>query len=324
VLIYQVQFGVINRSKPPDTAGDNDDQAILGILAAGLLMAVPLVNWSRTLRRLQARPIIIYWAIIIFVGYLLVIIGLKQTDHSHGWSRHVGGLMTCNTRKKFPTFKDLGFITHDFIVTYNCDDPCYNPSTMHPFHSKQSVISRVACDFMTWSGLDIDDSPTTDYSCFGQCPRDLADSCGLGHDGWTLRDYRLNNVGYYGILPVAIFELFFVLCFGRLSPEEIRDKMFRIGVGKQVMGKYRLLNPEKRKGAPRRGRVLVAQCAALFFYAFAGLTYLVCLPFFVFSIVWQERLLRLFPDGEDYTEVGQWLPYVGKLKCSRMMCLYID
>ena len=53
-----------------------------------------------------------------------------------------------------------------------------------------------------------------EYACFTQCPRDIADNCWLEHSGWTRRDYNLLNVGYYGILPVASFELFFVLCFG--------------------------------------------------------------------------------------------------------------
>jgi hypothetical protein len=82
-------------------------------------MAVPLINWSRTLRRLQARPILIYWAIIIFVGYLLVVVGKRETFNSHLWSRHAGGFMTCNTPKKLPTFKDLGFMDHAFIEKYN-------------------------------------------------------------------------------------------------------------------------------------------------------------------------------------------------------------
>jgi hypothetical protein len=87
-------------------------------------MAVPLINWSRTLRRLQARPILIYWAIIVFMGYLLVIIGERQTLRSHGWTRHAGGLMTCNTLGTLPTFKDLGFITPAFIEKYNASF-CY-------------------------------------------------------------------------------------------------------------------------------------------------------------------------------------------------------
>jgi hypothetical protein len=90
-------------------------------------MAVPLINWSRTLRRLQARPILIYWALIIFIGYLLVIIGQKETQYSHGWDRKDGGMMTCDTHETIPNFKDLGFIDHGFITKYNCDDPCYNP-----------------------------------------------------------------------------------------------------------------------------------------------------------------------------------------------------
>ena len=106
-------------NKYGDTAGDNDNEAIVGILAASLLMAVPLVNWSRTVRRLQVRPILIYWVLIVFVGYLLVIIGEKKTAYSNGWNRHAGGIMTCDTQQQIPKFHNLGFLNHSFISTYN-------------------------------------------------------------------------------------------------------------------------------------------------------------------------------------------------------------
>jgi hypothetical protein len=111
---------------------------------------------------------------------------------------------------------------------------------------------------------------------------------------------------------VAVFELFFVLCFGRKSPEEIRDKMFSFSVGKTLIEKYRAVDKLKRKGVPRNGRILAAQIGAMIFYSFAALTYLVCIPFFIFNVIWQERLLQLIPDAEDIYEVGQWLPYVGE------------
>lgn len=299
---------MVNSKKPRDSAGDNDNEAIMGILAAALLMAVPLINWSRTLRRLQTRPLLIYWAVIVFVGYLLVIIGKKETAFSNGWERVDGGIMTCNTRERLPEFKDLGFISHDFITRYNCDDACYNPKTQqHPFHDKSSVIARLDCEMFTWTTGNL-----TSTSCFTQCPRDIADDCFVEHDGWTKKDFDLENIGYYVILPVAIFELFFVLCFGRKSPEEIRDHMFQFLVGKRMMGDYRALPAEKRKRfvSPSTGRVRLAQCGGLVFYFFAALTYLVCIPFFIFSITWQERLSRFFPDAENYNEVGQWLPWV--------------
>ena len=112
-----VQFGVVN--KYHDSAGDNDNEAILGILSASLLMAVPLINWSRTIRRLQARPILIYWVIIIFVGYILVVVANHETDNSDTWSRHAGGIMTCQTKEAIPKFTNLGFITHQFVSQYN-------------------------------------------------------------------------------------------------------------------------------------------------------------------------------------------------------------
>jgi uncharacterized membrane protein YhaH (DUF805 family) len=112
-----VQFGVV--SKYGDSAGDNDNEAIMGILAAALLLAVPLINWSRTLRRLRARPILIYWAIIVFVGYLLVIIAEKETEYQSGWNGHAYGLMMCDTHQQIPKMHDLGFIDHGFITKYN-------------------------------------------------------------------------------------------------------------------------------------------------------------------------------------------------------------
>lgn len=280
----------------------------MGILAAGLLMAVPLINWSRTLRRLQTRPLLIYWAIIVFVGYLLVIIGKKETAYSDGWERTSGGIMTCNYRDKLPNFPDLGFITHEFIETYKCDDVCYNPKAqLHPFHGNSGVIARLDCNQFTWNSGKV-----TDTSCFIQCPRGLANDCFVEHGGWEKKDFDLENVGYYGVLPIAIFDLFFVLCFGRKSPEEIRDQMFEFIVGKRLMNQYTCLPGGKRKQpilqSLARGRL--AQSGGLLFYFFATLTYLVCLPFFVFSIAWQERLLRFFPDGEGLNEQGQWLPWV--------------
>jgi hypothetical protein len=91
---------------------------------------------------------------------------------------------------------------------------------MHPFHAASGVISRVVCDQWQWAVAE----GTTQYACFTQCPRDIAENCWLEHGGWTEKDYRINNVGYYAILPVACFELFFILCFGAycLSGAELR------------------------------------------------------------------------------------------------------
>jgi hypothetical protein len=74
------------------------------------------------------------------------------------------------------------------------------------------------------------------------------------------------------------------------------------------------MHPEKRKLMKKSWRVIASMSCALLFYFTAALTYIVCLPFFVFSIVWQERLLRFFPDAEDYSEIGQWLPWTGEYK----------
>lgn len=298
-----VQFGVINEYK--DTAGDNDNQAIMGILAASLLMAVPLVNWSRTLRRLGVRPILIYWALIVFAGYILVIAGEKMTEYSE-WTRHAGGIMTCSTREQIPEIHNLGFLNQSFIQQYNCDDPCFNAKTYSPLHAADSVINRVICDQWTWT----DDTNTSDYSCFVQCPRDIADTCYIAHSGWSERDFRITNVGYYGVLPVVVFELFLVLCFGRRSPEDIRDLMFKTLVGRELLEKYRMLPPSKRIGVHRSWRVVAAQTGGMAFYAFALLIWTVCVPFFIFNIVFQEWLLRLFPDASNPWEVDQWLPWV--------------
>ena len=302
ITYLQVQFGVINKYK--DTAGDNDNEAIIGILAASLLMAVPLVNWSRTLRRLQVRPILIYWALIVFSGYILVIAGDKMTEYSE-WTRHAGGIMTCQTQQQIPKFHNLGFLDQNFIEQYNCDDPCFNVQTYSPLHSSDSVINRVICDQWTWSSSD----NVSDYSCFVQCPRGIAETCYIAHSGWSERDFRLTNVAYYGILPVVIFELFLVLCFGRRSPEEIRDLMFETIVGRKLMEKYRMLPASKRIGVHKTWRVVAAQAGGMSFYIFAILIWAVCVPFFVFNIAFQEWLLRLFPEGSSPSNVDQWISW---------------
>lgn len=87
--------------------------------------------------------------------------------------------------------------------------------------------------------------------------------------------------------------------------------MFSFFVSSKMMGDFRAMPSEKRKHMPIPFRVRLAQAGALLFYFFAAAIYLVCLPFFVFSIAWQERLLRFFPDAENPFEVSQWLPWVG-------------
>lgn len=271
-------------------------------------MAVPLVNWSRTLRRLRVRPILIYWAVIVFFGYILVIAGEKITEYS-GWTRHAGGIMTCSTSEQIPKFHNLGFLNQSFIQRYNCDDPCFNAKTYSPLHAADSVINRVICDQWTWT----DNTNISDYSCFVQCPRGIAETCYIAHSGWSERDFRLTNVAYYGVLPVVVFELFLVLCFGRMSPEEIRDLMFKTLVGRELLEKHRILPPSKRMGAPKTWRVIAAQTGGMAFYAFALLIWTVCVPFFVFNIAFQEWLLRLFPDASNPWEVDQWIPWVSVL-----------
>ncbi|KAF1980812.1 hypothetical protein K402DRAFT_468012 [Aulographum hederae CBS 113979] len=306
-----VQFGVITHSSN-DSAGDNDNNAIIAILAAGLLMAVPLINWSRTLRKLQVRPILIYWAIIVLMGYILVVAGEGLFNSSRGWSGHAGGIMTCDTQELIPDFKDLGFIKRDFIEKYNCDDPCYNAKTMHPFHSPDTAISRLICDQFTWVFGDSSILAPSFPSCFVQCPRGIADDCYVAHDGWRTRDFKLYIAGYYGILPIIIIELFFVLCFGRKSPEEIRDQMFVFFVGRKAMGEYRIQSVEKQKlaKAENKKKIILAQTGAMVFYVLAVLIYCLCVPFFIFNIFWQEHLLTFFPNSEENYEPGQWLPWV--------------
>ncbi|KIW06046.1 uncharacterized protein PV09_03222 [Verruconis gallopava] len=300
------QFIVVNIQSPHSNAGDNDNEAIMSILAAGLLMTLPLLNWSRTLSRVHGRPILIYWALIILVGYVLVIVGDKETQYSDGWTRTYGSIMTCNTREQIPAFANLGFIDQHFITRYNCDTPCYNPKQQNPLRDAGLAIARVSCDQFTWTDLG-----GTHFSCFTQCPRSISDTCFVEHVGWTRQKFTLNNVGYYGVLPVAAFELFFVICFGRQSPGEIRDAIFKFFVSRTMLGDFRAMTPEKRRWKPNDFRVWAAQAVGLAFYFFAAFVYLACLPSFVFSIIWQERLLRLIPDAATYNDVSQWLPWAG-------------
>jgi len=88
-----VQLGVVTQSSNHG-AGDNDNEAIIAILAAGLLMAVPLMNWNRTLRKLRVQPILIFWVVIVFLGCLLVLAGTAQTNNARGWRNNAGGIMT--------------------------------------------------------------------------------------------------------------------------------------------------------------------------------------------------------------------------------------
>ncbi|KAK3061529.1 hypothetical protein LTS18_005991, partial [Coniosporium uncinatum] len=275
-------------------------------------MTVPLMNWSRTLRKLRVRPILIYWALIIFLGYLLVLAGTAQSNNARGWTNSAGSVMTCDAQEHIPEFRNLSFVDKDFINRYNCDDPCYNAATSHPFHSRRDVVSRLICNQFNWvSGSDTADGPAQ-LSCFAQCPRGIAGDCYVGLDGWTNEDFYSYTAGYWGIFPIILLEIFLVLCFGRKSPSGIRDQMFRFFMGAKAMGHYRLQMPEQQKLAKSHNarRVGLAQAGALAFYFLALLVYALCIPLFIFVMAYSEHALNFFPDAEEVYEPGQWLPWV--------------
>lgn len=185
----------------------------------------------------------------------------------------------------------------------------------HPFHSRRNVISRLICDQFTWvTGSDSAENPAQ-LSCFAQCPRGIAEDCYVDHDGWTNADFQSYTAGYWGIFPIVLLEIFFVLCFGRKSPSRIRDQMFCFFMGAKAMRGYRLQASEQRKLAKSHNarRVDLAQGGALAFYVLAILIYALCIPLFIFVMAYSEHALTSFPDQEAMYESGQWLPWVGKL-----------
>lgn len=71
-------YGIAVAAQRSPRMFERDNVAVWLILMASVLLAIPLLNWSSTIRRLHARTIIIYWTIFIAIGTTSIFNALRK------------------------------------------------------------------------------------------------------------------------------------------------------------------------------------------------------------------------------------------------------
>ena len=310
--------------------GDNDVQALVAILSTSCIIIVPLLNWSSTLRSIGARPIILYWGVLVTVGFVCMFIPI-WTYLSADWiffdytyriryeptiwwpddldlmgieyPVNATALLGCAAPHRFDdgstntseSYLGEYTITPQFVIDYRCENPCANFHGMSLFRT-DSEIQLLTYD----QGLN----------AIGEVP-----------PGSKQREQKF-IYGYetYGLimLPYILVQGIWAAFFGRRSPSQVRDNFYIFLKGltlrapaakksRTQLREYQL--PEKGRWHAGSRQKLIAKYWALAIYAWAILITLICPPLFVINVVANELSLSNYIESEPPTQVGQWTPW---------------
>ncbi len=100
---------------------ESDRPALLAILSAACLLTVPLLNWSTTLRRLEARTIVIYWGILVTAGFMCMFFTLQSWAPGSDYVRldDLSNVTCAGISYVNETIVDPWFVWY-----YDCTNPC--------------------------------------------------------------------------------------------------------------------------------------------------------------------------------------------------------
>ncbi|KAI9698794.1 MAG: hypothetical protein M1836_003904 [Candelina mexicana] len=265
---------------------ESDRPALLAILSAACLLTVPLLNWSTTLRRLEARAIVIYWGILVTAGFMCMFLTLQSwapgtdifvlTDLSN---MNCTGISYVNNTVVDPWF----------VWTYGCTNPCTaytslslgrpDPDMYQPIGDLRLISNKTLERFLG-------------YSTNTREQRQLA-----FHTGYEK----------YGLVmfPYILMQGLWTALFGRRRPFQVRDKCFLFANNLNIP----LLTSPQAKAL----QLWIAKAWALLVYAWAVLITIISIPLFVINIVSNEFSLAEHEENEKPFQIGQWQPWAATL-----------
>ena len=278
--------------------GDLDFYALCALLSTSCLIAVPLVNWSSTLRNLGSqdndrpgtRLIIIYWAILVNLGFALCFWKLWLSE----------GLVTINVTTvrsifcvpptsivhtvgqglslstPFPPFQ----LDADWINDNGCMDPCAHGSFVWP-----------AAIFRSLSDLQM---PSRD---------EVHNILRVMHD---TEFYSLYLKIGAAMCFFALHQSIWAIYFGRRSPRQCRRVIYFFLRNSKIESRFRRTT-SSRGGAKWQKRL--AKYIAIIAYLWAVLSTVLSVVLFVFNVIAMELLLSYFPQSETAKHVGAWSPW---------------
>lgn len=238
--------------------GENDLWALAAILGTSALMAVPLLNWSKSIRDLslekndegsrsgfsKARTIVIYWGFLVVVGLtsVLILISVSETSTGAGagYTTFVGtaldeyisctipGPEPANTtfaNHKLNIYAENGtriapVISNEWAAKYSCSDPCAAIAT-----KKGTAIFRQSDDYELASDRSLSKIV-------------LIENVTSAKDRLAADFQLIVRKAVVFVLPYVVSQGIWASAFGRRSPTQTRDALYLFLRNGHVPGRH--------------------------------------------------------------------------------------
>ena len=256
----------------PASAAD-DLPPMKAILSTACIMAVPLFNWSTTLRRLRARPLIIYWDVLIVTAYLSSCFG--------NLSYYMPELLSSIR----PQLRDIlceldpgppaslpPILYRQWLTAHSCNNPCDLVAHNIPFRSGDSTYALVF---------------------LGNNPAAPA---------WFSVTPQLERLLDLWILPILVLQGYYSCLVGRSSPAQLRNQLF-LTICCRGRGETWLNTTQN----------FTAKYLAIMVYMLSMAMLVISPAVCIANLVLRELYSLQAPwvlESESPTMVGQWSPWV--------------
>lgn len=257
---------------PASSLGDIDMDAIWMVLRSAGIMLTPLLNWSSTVRRLQARPILVWWGLLVFVGCICAMTAsIRRYDVPYRLA-----VTTCYTRTGSPrcghdlSLRDDFFLDTTYWEACKCEDTCGSglnaTDAKSPYRTGSSMVPWL------WAPESKRRKPVHDFE----------------------------HINHWAVLPILILMTITLVQVQR-SPGQTRNSIFRMMHAKAA--------PSGASSVRRRLGLHAARLAAASYYLAVALISAICPLFFIGTMISGELELSTYPVNEPPRTVGQWAPW---------------
>ena len=259
----------------PYQYGDIDIYALWAILTAGWYITVPLLGWSTTLRRLNARPVVVCWSVLVAVGVVCGAVPFLKSIKTGIFRVYWEGAAAICSRipggdTKPPSEWDRAlpyFESNTVWELYNCTTQCGSLNPKLKLRHNTPMVPAIQTEFANWAGLP-----------------DLHSKISM---------IELSVI----VLPIVILQYVHVLWSDRRSPAEARNRIH------DLIHRYGTDWPSKTVSS-------FALIVASIIYIHALLMLIICPLLFFFNVFFNEWFLAYYPQGEAVTAMSQWSPVV--------------
>lgn len=277
--------------------GDIDYYGIFPVLTATAVMLTPILTWSSTIRTHEARVVMIYWALLIFVAMIPTIYLWYNFD---SWTLDIlPSSAYCTGTGNECSWSNLGFnMNTESYRNCNCVDFCGLLSPTAPLRKGTNMVAYI--------GLGISERAV--------------------NNGFNAIDKAYEFI--YIIWLFTLVQGALSLLSIQSSPIQVRNAIFRILNADEAVILGFFFRGERRK---RMLRWLHIQDATTtrndtiyrkirrFFAKLSATTYLIITvvgaivypAVFIVTIVLNEIVVDQYPVSEDSGALGAWSPFVG-------------